>query len=213
MKFILYFSLFLIMGTITFSQVDIGVMGGIHSTTHDIMPDPGFEEKVRVESTVGIFANIPMYRSFSLQIQGMYIRKGSDLGITGFNEDIKTSAEYLEFPILARYTFGAAQDVIKPYYFIGPSVGFLLKARQTASFIPKEYEDDVEDDSKSYEISVCVGGGFQILLDKVSLYAQLKYMHGLTNVDDVEEAGDRSESIYSRGISYTLGISLPIGGN
>ena len=38
----------------------------------------------------------------------------------------------------------------------------------------------------------------------MSLYAQVMYMHGLTNNDNVENPADYSESIHSRAIEQRL---------
>ncbi len=205
---LLTFLTILLVTVTAFAKVDLGVIGGIHNTTHIIVPDPGFEEKTRTEFGAGLFFNVPFHKCLSVQIQGMYLRKGSDLRIVGFDEDVKTVAEYLEFPVFLRYTFNFGK--VRPYYFAGPSIGFLLSAKHMASFIPEEYED-AKNDSKAVELSLGVGGGIQILLDKVSLYGQIQYLHGLTNIDNVELEGDHSESIYSRGISYMIGVSIPIG--
>jgi hypothetical protein len=190
-----------------FAQIDVGIMGGANFTTNVIKPDPGFEEKYRTEYGIGLFANMPVYKAFSVQFQPVYLRKGTDLGISGFDEDIRIAAQYLEFPILARYTFGSG--MVRPYYFVGPSFGYLLNAEHTASFIPSAQED-TKDQVKSYEISLCFGGGVQVALKKASFFVQLTRMHGFTNADDVE-AGDHSESIYGRGLSLMAGFSIPIG--
>ncbi len=190
------------------AQVDVGVLGGINHTSFNIVPDQPFEEKSRPDFGCGLFVNVPLNESLSAQVQGMYLRKGGDLAITGFNEDVKVVSQYLEFPVLLRYTFNSG--CVRPYYFAGPSIGFLLTSTQKASFIPADQEDN-KADSKKVEISLCVGGGLQYVMKDMSLYAQVMYMHGLTNNDNVENPADYSESIHSRAISYMVGMSIPLG--
>ena len=190
------------------AQVDVGLLGGINHTSFNILPEPPFEEKSRPDFGCGLFVNVPLNESLSTQVQGMYLRKGGDLAITGINEDVKVVAEYLEFPVLLRYTFNSGN--VRPYYFAGPSIGFLLKSTQKASFIPANQEDN-KADSKKVEFSLCVGGGLQYVLKDISLYAQIMYMHGLTNNDNVDDPADYSDSIRSRSISYMVGVSIPLG--
>jgi len=79
----------------------------------------------------GIFLNFPMGNVFSIQLEGLYTMKGSDVTITDV-ETIsgKLYANYIEIPLLLK--FRIPTPGISPFVFAGASVGFKLSEKLTA---------------------------------------------------------------------------------
>lgn len=205
----LLFAMFVVTANLSYAQVDLGAMGGLHWAKNKITPAEGFSLKYRLEFGVGAFANFPLSNSFSIQTQPMYLRRGGDIAIHGFTEIISVYADYIEIPVFARYTFGSS--TVRPYLFAGPSLGFLLNAKQVASFIPQSQEN-VKQDTKSTDFSLVGGGGLKFNVGTPSLYVQAMYLHGTKNIDNDASTGDYTETIRSRGIAVMFGVSWPLGG-
>lgn len=191
------------------AQIDVGVIGGVHLTSNRVDPDDFFDVKSRPEFGFGGVIGIPLMDALSLKIEVLYLRKGSDIRVTGFDEDVEVVAEYIEFPIMAKYSFDAGG--IHPYLIAGPTIGFLLSARQTASFIPSEAED-IKDDTESLDLGIGIGAGVDLPIGSNTLFAHVKYLYGLMNKDADDGEADQTESIHSQGIAIMLGFTFPLGG-
>lgn len=205
---IFIFATFIIASNYAYGQIDLGVIGGLHSVKNEVSPSDGFDTKSRLEYGFGLLVNLPISNGFGIQAQPMYLRKGGDIEIDGFPENVSVSADYFELPILASYTYGSGN--VKPYAIVGPSIGFLLNAKQKASFIPRDQED-IKDVTKSIDFSLVFGLGAKIKIGSPSLWVQANYFHGVANLDDDSSNGDFTETINSRGIGFMVGVTFPIG--
>jgi hypothetical protein len=190
------------------SAMDLGVIGGINNTTLKLEPEDNFDVEGRTGAAFGLFLNLQTNEFLSLQITPMWVQKG---GEARFNFDLLDYAEfqanYFEIPVLARINFDAG--LIKPYFLIGPSVGFQLDAEYVAD---DGSTTDISDQTENMDFSLMGGAGLEIELEGLSLFGQFTYTHGLSNIDNGnDDTFDFTEGIYTRQLGFHAGVSIPIG--
>ncbi len=190
------------------SEVDFGVIGGVNSSSIKLEPAEDFEVEGRTTFGFGLFTNIHANDILSLQVTPMYMQKGGNAKADfDFLDYTEYSADYLEVPILIRLNFDAG--MIKPYVMAGPSLGFQLNS----TYLDGDGEEvDITNDTKNFELSLVFGAGLEIELDNISLFGQLSYNHGLTNLDNSDGILDFTDEIYTRSIGVNVGLSVPLGG-
>jgi hypothetical protein len=143
----------------------------------------------------------------SLQVTPMYLQKGGNAKVDfDFLDYTEYRADYLEIPILIRLNFDAG--MIKPYLLAGPSLGFQLNS----TYLNSDGEEvDISNDTKNLDLSLVLGAGLEIELDNLSLFGQLTYNHGLSNLDNSDGILDFTDEIYTRSIGFYVGLSVPLG--
>ncbi len=189
------------------SQVDLGIIGGINSSSLQIEPSGDFDVEGRTTFGVGLFLNLQANDFIGLQVTPMFMQKGANAKIDfDFIDYTEYKADYLEIPILARLNFDAG--MLKPYLLAGPSLGFQLNS----SYLDGDGEEvDISDETKNLDLSLVLGGGLEIELESISLFGQLTYNHGLSNIDNSDGILDFTDEIYTRSIGFYAGVSVPLG--
>jgi hypothetical protein len=155
-----------------------------------------FSNKSRAGISIGIFADVPIQKSFSIQPELCYVQKGTKfkgqgqmLGYT-VEETLIMQTDYLDLAVLAKLKLGQGQ--YKPYLIAGPGVGYLVRSKMKVKVsVAGESESDSEkmEDFKKMDAKICVGGGFRVL-DTVGL--EVRYQFGLVPVLE-----DESSDAYS----------------
>lgn len=189
------------------SQVDLGIIGGINSSSLQIEPSGDFDVEGRTTFGVGLFLNLQANDFIGLQVTPMFLQKGANAKIDfDFIDYTEYKADYLEIPILARLNFDAG--MLKPYLLAGPSLGFQLNS----TYIDGDGKEvDITDETKNLDFSLVLGGGLEIELENISLFGQLTYNHGLSNIDNSDGILDFTDEIYTRSIGIYAGLSIPLG--
>lgn len=189
------------------SQVDLGIIGGINSSSLQIEPSGDFDVEGRTTFGVGLFLNLQANDFIGLQVTPMFLQKGANAKIDfDFIDYTEYKADYLEIPILARLNFDAG--MLKPYLLAGPSLGFQLNS----TYIDGDGKEvDITDETKNLDFSLVLGGGLEIELENISLFGQLTYNHGLSNIDNSDGILNFTDEIYTRSIGIYAGLSIPLG--
>ncbi|HTK83278.1 MAG TPA: porin family protein [Bacteroidota bacterium] len=176
----------------------IGVNAGINfaNQTHSF-PGFDFSTSTRTGLTLGGIVELSISDLWRIQIEPRYIQKG--MKVPGIVVTIGQSPEpvgtidaidrldYFEIPLQLKAISTPAD--IRFFGYLGPSVGFLLTAKETAEGYPTPGYTDTTRDITSFfnniDFSLDAGGGaeFRISPD-VSLYADARYSHGLVNISD-----------------------------
>ena len=108
----------------------------------------------------------------------------------------------LSVPILLRY--GGGIGGIKPYVIGGVEYGFKTSATATLVFQGTATElDDFDDDVRSNNVALDIGGGIEIPASRVFLIIEAMYSHGLLNID-ADEAD--SDVVKTRAFRLNVGI-------
>ncbi|MGD1046842.1 MAG: porin family protein [Bacteroidota bacterium] len=208
----IFFTVFIlvVMPFAAFGQINIstGVTGGLNYAIF------GGSDVSNVSTitqyAAGVFAEIrfPLL-PILIQPEILYCVKGSEQTIPSMwafgSPSINTyKNSYIEIPILVKYYFPT--PTIKPFIFLGPSVGFLVNAKETIAYVNEpqyNHEIDVKDLFKSTDVGAVVGVGAKIPLTVVDLTLDARYNYGF-----IPLYKNDSPYIYNRVISVCLGVTF-----
>jgi hypothetical protein len=146
------------------------------------------DTKTKVGLNAGVFMNIPMGSSLSVQPEVVY----SSLGYK-VNDD-KVDLNYLTVPVLIKYNFAGSGFGI----YAGPQIGFLASAKYKPS---NGSNTDIHDNFKGTDVSLVFGPEFMIPNTPVVLSG--RYQVGLKNV---AEPAAGNPDIKNNGATVTLGF-------
>jgi hypothetical protein len=126
-------------GTLAFAQqtgsssipVTFGIKGGMNVSS--LSKDASLEDqKSKIGFNAGVFANIPLASSFSVQPEVLYSQYGAKVktqtNLRNYNnknvESYSTHLDYIAVPVMFQYNF-----VPNFYVEAGPEFGFLVSAK------------------------------------------------------------------------------------
>lgn len=148
----------------------------------------------------GVFLNFPLGSVFSLQLEGLYTMKGSDVTVAG---DVpytgKLYANYIEIPLLLKLRIPT--PAISPFVFAGASVGFKLSEKFTAEGETVPLEEAI---FKNNDYGAIFGGGLNI---GSHFHVDVRYSLGLEKVINSFAGGtfpDTKNGVWSA----TIGIGF-----
>lgn len=186
-------------GTASAQGIDVGVKGGVNLAEAKIEGEGGSPPlDYRISGVAGVFFTLPLTSWLELQPEALYAMKGARYDVF----DVKTTLalDYLEVPVLARYSIGRKGKGLRYYVAGGPTFGIRLRARQRVDFGNDVTEDiDMTDEIKRADLGVAVGGG----VEKGRLVFDGRYTYGLMDVD--KDKTDKVK-ITNRAISITAGF-------
>jgi opacity protein-like surface antigen len=188
------------------AQTYLGVIAGLNLA--NVSPDPepeGLDLSNRTAFGFGGILDVGLNESVTLRFEPMYLQKGAEATMNGV--DIEFNLAYLEVPVMLKFAFGTGDT--KPYIMAGPTVGFNLSAKQTISMGGNSEEMDLKDDISSTDFGLGFGGGVNFLTGKNSIFVEVRYTLGLTNIND--DSDDPDSELKTKGIQIFAGITFPIG--
>ena len=187
-----------------------GITGGLNFTTLGGSNAPNVSIITHYATGVFIEINVPLL-PISIQPEVLYSVKGSKIGPNAvpLANDIlspnKVTTSYIDIPILVKYYLSS--PVIKPFIFVGPSIGFLVSAKEEATSLGletnQENEIDVKNQTTSIDFGAVVGVGAKIPLVVVNLTLDARYNFGFTSTDKINPI-----NIYNRVIAVYLGVAI-----
>ena len=184
-----------------FAQSDamqFGVKVGLNLANASVDPEPEGVSFVAVTKFgLGGIMIYPLSEVLSLQVEAMYLLKGSKAEIDFFGEvfDVKLNLAYLSVPVMVRYNLGSEDT--SPYIVVGPEFGFLLSAKTK---VGDEPEEDAKDDFKSLDLGLNIGAGVSMDMGATPMFGEVRYSLGLSDIDDNDD-----------GTTKTTGIQLFVG--
>jgi hypothetical protein len=141
----------------------------------------------------------------------------------------ETILDYLEVPVLARYTFG---DKLRVFLDVGPYVGYLVRARAVTAggsalyldeagtmpiIVPPDTEPlvvdlgaetDVRASLKKFNFGLAGGGGVLAPLGPGDLVLEARFQLGLSTLQKLPDTDGRTQT---GAIVVSLGYTLPLG--
>lgn len=212
--------LFVLFSSAYAQNLKFGGRGGANLGFFSGNADP-FEKKMRMAIGFGGIIEFWLNDMLAIQANALYNMKGAKLewnyeetffGTTytySTKETFKFS--YLSLPIFGKLAIGSEGS---PRIFLigGPEVGILLSAKADVksqvegSGLNQEQsgEVDVKDESKSIEIVLNFGGGFEIPMDQVTIFIEGRYGLGVTKAFEFQDTS--AESLRNQVIIINLGI-------
>ena len=178
------------------AQVTYGVKAGANFASISNIADDfgdGVKAKPKVGFHAGVFANIPVASSFSVQPELLYNQAGSKLTADG--ESMTYNLDYLAVPIMGQYN-------IMPNLYLeaGPQFGFLLSSKT-------KYDGETEDIDKDYinsfDFGLGIGAGYYII---PNLGVSVRYVASFTEVPKDNESDTKFRNgVFQVGLNYKFG--------
>ena len=140
---------------------------------------------------LAILASFPIGGGFfTVQPELHWLQKGYKLEDISTGNNVTTTLNYLELPLLLRVNFGGS---LRVFGFAGPSIGFLLSGTiegNNGTTDPTEYLDDIE-----YSGYIGIGAGIG------TLELDLRYMAGLSDISDSPDLENVKNSSLGAGLT------------
>ena len=116
------------------------------------------------------------------------------------------SLDYIEIPLLLKLLIPIQGSSINPAIFAGPAVGINTNAKGKVESQGQSTEIDLKDDIKSTDVGLVVGAGIGFPVGKNELGFDLRYILGLTTIDDSADEFDIKNSVVNFNVYF--GFSL-----
>jgi len=199
--------------TIMMSQSRFGIRAALDASTLTGIGTSGTGSVTGLNA--GVFYEIALSPTFSIQPELAYSQKGgkqSISGVIGFltntnNNTIYQSLNYVTLPILFKFK---PQGDNGFNFFIGPEFGYLIKATNVQYFATYVKRFDLKPDLRNFDGGLVIGGGYDFLKH---FGVDMRYTFGLgnvannavvTNYNNVTSAGPGSihNDTFQLGIRY-----------
>lgn len=145
-------------------------------------------EKSKAGFTAGLGVNVGLKNSaFSIQPELNYVSAGTKIK----NDNNKYNLNYLELPILVKYSFGPV------YINAGPSIGLTVGGMNKMETF---YQAKVQ----KLNFGVQMGGGLAIPVGNGTVLVDARYALGLTDVSK------GPATVKNRGFIATVGYAIPL---
>lgn len=194
-------TLLIAMCSFTFFAVNaqFGVKFGVNLASQTFDPDGGIDLGAKTGFLLGAVYNMGLTDNLSIQPELLWMQKGGTAEATGLGKT-ETVMNYLEIPIMARYTFGG--ESLGVYINAGPSIGFGLSGKQENGGNETDVEFGGDDDqSKRIDFAIGAGGGLTFGIAGLSAFLDLRYNLGLSSLTNVD-----TFDVKNRGIAISVGL-------
>jgi hypothetical protein len=195
-----------------FGQIGIstGITGGLNFATFG--GSSVSSATTITQFAMGVYSEISFpLLPISIQPEVLYSVKGTKLypsAIPAYvtSATIKVTTSYIDIPILIKYYLPS--PIIKPFIFIGPSIGFLVSAKKEEEEIGvpgmvKNIEIDVKNETTSIDFGAVVGVGVKIPFAIIDFTLDARYNYGFTSTDKIN-----SSETYNRVIAVYIGVGF-----
>jgi outer membrane immunogenic protein len=183
------------------SPVAFGIKAGMNVSS--LTNESGLDDQgSKIGFNAGVFANIPIASSFSIQPEVLYSQYGDkyDETINGNRYSFARHHDYIAVPVMFQY------NVIPNLYLeAGPEFGFLVNAKNK---LKNETDNDVinesgdyKDDLNKFNVGIGLGAGYYFT-DNIGITA--RYVAGLTDV--AKDRPDNSDAI--RNNVFQVGLAF-----
>jgi hypothetical protein len=181
------------------AQDQLGVLVGLNSANVEFDVEG---TSVSLDRRNGFAGGVYWVRALGeaggVEVDALIAQKGTSISGDLFGSDMSIKLTYLDIPVLARFN-GAATPTVGFQAYAGPSFNFKL----SESFELEGVDFESEDEVKSFEMAVVLGGG--VSFGRIRVDA--RYGLGLTSLADEDELGIDG-SAKNRVFSILFGIAL-----
>ncbi|AZA98617.1 PorT family protein [Chryseobacterium joostei] len=194
-------------GTLAFAQqtpssnpVTFGVKGGMNVSS--LSKDSGLDDqKSKIGFNAGVFANIPVAASFSIQPEVLYSQYGnkSDFTALGTKYSASTKLDYIAVPVMFQYN--ALPNL---YLEAGPEFGFMVSAKnklKNESNGDSSTSDNYKDNFNTFNFGIGLGAGYYFT---PNLGITARYVAGLTDIAKNRPSGSDAvrNNVFQVGLAY-----------
>ncbi|MEG0928899.1 MULTISPECIES: porin family protein [Chryseobacterium] len=194
-------------GTLAFAQqtpssnpVTFGVKGGMNVSS--LSKDSGLDDqKSKIGFNAGVFANIPVAASFSIQPEVLYSQYGNKSNFTalGTKYSASTKLDYIAVPVMFQYN--ALPNL---YLEAGPEFGFMVSAKnklKNESNGDSSTSDNYKDNFNTFNFGIGLGAGYYFT---PNLGITARYVAGLTDIAKNRPSGSDAvrNNVFQVGLAY-----------
>lgn len=213
-------------------EIAIGAQGGLNlSQVRFLHNDLTSENELgnigwNKGASFGISTRFIAQKHFGLQLEFNYLQGGwsesfdedaTAGGLDFANATTQGKISYLSIPLLAHIYFG---DTHRFFMNFGPKMGILLDASKENTFTAEQKDyilennprdprlnEEIEENTMDY--GICVGGGYECHLKRISILAEVRWTYGLQDVypHSKKDVYQRSNN---QDFSFCLGILFPV---
>ena len=174
----------------------LGIKGGMNVST---ISDEGFDDtKSKVCYYAGVFMNVPVSESFSIQPEIIYNNLGSEVKTNLYSQ--KLNLNYITVPVM--FQFKATPQF---YLEAGPEFGFLVSADTKTTWnnttsISAELD---KEDYNNFNLGVGLGAGFDITKN---FGINARYVAGFSDV--TKPSSDPSTNAKNKNNTFQVGLNF-----
>ncbi|SHF75192.1 porin family protein [Chryseobacterium vrystaatense] len=182
------------------NPVTFGVKGGMNVSS--LSKDEGLDDqKSKIGFNAGVFANIPIAESFSVQPEVLYSQYGakSDYTLFGTKYSASSKLDYIAVPVMFQYNL-----IPNLYVEAGPEFGFMVSAKnkvKNESNGNSTTSDDYKDNLKTFNFGIGLGAGYYFTQN---FGITARYVAGLTDVAKDRPSGSDAtkNNLFQVGLAY-----------
>ncbi|REC42912.1 porin family protein [Chryseobacterium pennipullorum] len=182
------------------NPVTFGVKGGMNVSS--LSKDSGLDDqKSKIGFNAGVFANIPVATSFSVQPEVIYSQYGNKSNFTalGTKYSASTKLDYIAVPVMFQYN--ALPNL---YLEAGPEFGFMVSAKnklKNESNGDSSTSDNYKDNFNTFNFGIGLGAGYYFT---PNLGITARYVAGLTDIAKNRPSGADAvrNNVFQVGLAY-----------
>ncbi|PXW17926.1 MULTISPECIES: porin family protein [Chryseobacterium] len=187
-------------GNTSSNPVTFGVKGGMNVSS--LSKDSGLDDqKSKIGFNAGVFANIPLAASFSVQPEVQYSQYGnkSDYTFAGTKYSASTKLDYITVPVMFQYNL-----IPDLYVEAGPEFGFMVSAKnkfKNESNGQSNTTDNYKDNLNTFNFGIGLGAGYYFT---PNLGLTARYVAGLTDIAKNRPSGSDAvrNNLFQVGLAY-----------
>jgi len=187
------------------NPVTFGVKGGMNVSS--LSKDEGLDDqKSKIGFNAGVFANIPIAESFSIQPEVIYNDLGSkstrktNFGGNEYKADYSTNLGYIAVPVMFQYNL-----IPNLYLEAGPEFGFLVSAKDKLKTSTNGNTDNSmtstlnKDDFQTFNFGIGIGAGYYFTQN---LGLTARYTAGVTDIFKNNSGDAVRNNVFQVGLAY-----------
>lgn len=187
-------------------SISPGIRAGVNLANVSVDPDLEFDTKSNMGMIIAVPVEIGIGESFAIQPEVMFVQKGFKVeeNILGLNFKTQMIINQIDIPILAKYKFVNTES-FQAYAAAGPVFGYALSGKQKIEALGQSEEEDIDFDEFGYnrfETLVSVGAGAGIPIGPGVIVLDLRYLFGLSDLNDSEEDFEMRNNGFQGGIGF-----------
>ena len=192
----------------SFAQfIGIGARGGLNfanvTVNNNGSPGTAFSPEAKTGYQLAGIVEFGFNKFFSVVPEIIYSSQGFNLQSAGIQ--YKTTLNYIQVPVLARLSLNLQRGRI--FINAGPQLG--LKTSLTTDLPGGGSIGGVSSsDFKSTDFGVVLGGGAGLDIGPGSVFTDIRYTLGLTNINTNNSLGDMKSGVFTISLGYMFKFGL-----
>lgn len=200
-KFLTLLFVLTVFSMISFAQMQAGLKAGVNIS--NLSGDDAGSPDSKTGFAFGGFFMYQFSPMFAIQPEAYYTMKGATekMDFSGTTVDLTYTLDYIEIPVLFKFLIPIQGSGVRPAIFAGPFLGINTTAKVKAEFDGQSQEEDLTD-TKSTEFGLQFGGGIGFPVGKGELGVDLRYILGLSTIDDSADEADVKNNVININLYY-----------